>query len=122
MKLAAVKESIGPVFGSLVLHGAMMSVGEPDATGELLRKVRGLVGSGVPIVGTLDLHANVTRRMVQQATALIGYQTAPHIDMYEAGQSAARVLAGVILGEVQPTVAVERLPMIVPPENSTHTE
>ncbi|MGC9346638.1 MAG: M81 family metallopeptidase, partial [Anaerolineae bacterium] len=101
-------------------HGAMMSQQTPDATGEVLARVRALVGPGVPVVGTLDLHANVTARMVREATALIGYHTAPHVDMFETGQQAARVLVGTIEGDMSPTPALVRLPMILPPENSTH--
>lgn len=104
----------------LVLHGAMMVEGTPDATGEILAQVRALVGPDVPVVGTLDLHANVTARMVRQATALIGYHTAPHVDMFEAGRKAAQLLLGCIRGEVQPVTALVRLPMLLPPENSTH--
>jgi len=111
----------GPLDGVLlVLHGAMMSQETPDATGEVLSQVRALVGLHVPVVGTLDLHANVTQRMVDEATALIGYHTAPHVDMYEAGQTAARLLVGTVRGEISPTAALVRLPMILPPENSTH--
>jgi microcystin degradation protein MlrC len=111
----------GPLDGILlVLHGAMMSQETPDATGKVLRSVRSLVGKDVPIVGTLDLHANVTEQMVEQATALIGYHTVPHIDMYEAGAKAARVLVDTVLGNLTPVTALVRLPMLVPPENSTH--
>jgi len=106
----------------LVLHGAMMAEGEPDATGEVLRAVRELVGPHVPIVGTLDLHANVTTRMVREATALIGYHTAPHVDAYETGQSAARILLDTMRGKVRPAMALERLPLIVPAENARHTD
>ena len=110
-----------PVNGVLlVLHGAMMSEDEPDATGEILRGVRALVGDLVPLVGTLDLHANVTERMVQQASALIGYHTAPHVDMLETGARGARLLVDTVRGAVSPTMAVTRLPMILAPENSTH--
>ena len=104
----------------LVLHGSMMAEDLPDATGEVLAQVRALVGPDLPVVGTLDLHANVTPRMVSQATALIGYQTAPHVDMYETGQRAARLLAATIRGEVRPTMAQVRLPMILPTEHATH--
>lgn len=122
-ELIARIEAAKPLDGVvLVLHGAMMVQGEPDGTGELLRRVRAAVGPDVPVVGTLDLHANVTRRMVAEASALIGYHTAPHIDMYEAGLVAAQVLVGAVRGELNPTAAVVRLPMIVPPEQSTHTE
>jgi microcystin degradation protein MlrC len=82
--------------------------------------VRALVGPEVPIVGTLDLHANVTERMAREATALIGYHTAPHVDMYETGQKAALVLLATVSGELHPTSSVVRLPMLLPPENSTH--
>ena len=104
----------------LILHGAMMAQETPDATGEVLAQVRALVGPGVPVVGTLDLHANVTVRMVREATALIGYHTAPHVDMFETGQKAAHVLVETIRGDLAPTTALVRLPMLLPPENSTH--
>ncbi len=110
--------SVGGVL--LVLHGAMMTECEPDATAALLERLRNIVGPDVPIVGTLDLHANVTRRMAQEATALIGYHTAPHVDMYEAGQKAVQVLVTTIQGHLAPTSALVRLPMLLPPENSTH--
>ncbi len=114
-------EAALPVDGVLlVLHGAMMAEETPDATGEILRRVRALVGPGVPVVGTLDLHANVTARMVREATVLVGYQTAPHVDMYQVGSRAARLLLATMRGEISPTMALVRLPMILPPENSTH--
>jgi microcystin degradation protein MlrC len=120
-ELLARIEAAQPVNGVLlVLHGAMMSDEVPDATGYVLSRVRALVGPDVPIVGTLDLHANVTERMVREATALIGYHTAPHVDMYETGQKAAQVLLATLAGDVQPAAAVVRLPMLLPPENSTH--
>lgn len=110
-----------PVDGVLlVLHGAMMAEDTPDATGEILKRTRKLVGPDLPVVGTLDLHANLTNRMVIEATALVGYQTAPHVDMYQAGIRAAELLLGTIRGEISPTMALVRLPMILPPENSTH--
>jgi len=120
-ELLAALKAAGPVDGVLlVLHGAMMSQETPDATGEVLERVRALVGPDVLIVGTLDLHANVTARMVAEATALIGYHTAPHVDMYETGQKAAQVLVSAIQGEINPTTSLVRLPMLLPPENSTH--
>jgi microcystin degradation protein MlrC len=115
-----IEESL-PVDGVLlVLHGAMMAENESDATGDILEQVRTLVGPDIPIVGTLDLHANVTQRMVDRATALIGYHTAPHVDMYETGQKAAQVLIAILQHRLSPTTALVRLPMLLPPENSTH--
>jgi microcystin degradation protein MlrC len=104
----------------LVLHGAMMAQGEPDATGAILERVRACVGPDVPVVGTLDLHANVTARMVREATALVGYHTAPHVDMAATGERAAHLLVAAIAGRIAPTSALVRLPMLLPPENSTH--
>ena len=110
-----------PVDGILlVLHGAMMADGLPDATGEILGRVRALVGPKVPVVGTLDLHANVTERMVREATALIGYHTTPHVDQRETGERAARLLLEVVRGQVSPTTALVRLPLNFTHENCTH--
>jgi len=110
-----------PVDGVLlVLHGAMMSDRTPDATGEVLSSVRSLVGPDVPIVGTLDLHANVTAKMLTKATALVGYHTAPHVDQYATGERAGRLLLEVLNGQVRPTQALVRMPMILPPEHSSH--
>ena len=87
----------GPLDGVyLDLHGAATAEGFEDAEGELLRRVRAVVGRDVPIVTSLDLHANVTQQMVEQSDALVAYRTYPHIDMEETGRRAARVLDGLI--------------------------
>src|SRR3954447_24021015 len=69
----------------LDLHGAMVSEHLDDGEGELLRRIRELLGPRVPVVVTLDYHANVTPLMVAAADALIGYRTYPHIDMADTG-------------------------------------
>src|SRR5215212_9391048 len=113
----------GPFDGVLlVLHGAMSSESYEDATGEILRAARVAVGPEMPLVATLDLHANVTRQMVDQAGALVGYHTAPHIDLYETGQRAMRLLSRMVRGLARPAAALRRLPMIVPAENGRTTE
>ena len=76
----------------LDLHGAMVTETHDDGEGELLRRVREAVGSRVPIAASLDLHANVTRAMVEHADALVAYRTYPHVDMADAGARAARLL------------------------------
>src|SRR4029077_6745872 len=63
----------------LALHGSLAAEGAPDVEGEVLDALRGLLGPDVPLVATLDLHANVTERMVRAADALVLYHTAPHI-------------------------------------------
>ncbi len=76
----------------LDLHGAMVVETYDDGEGELLRRVREAVGPRVPVVASLDLHANVTRAMFERADALVAYRTYPHVDMAETGARAARVL------------------------------
>ncbi len=106
----------------LALHGAQCVERQDDAEGYLLARVRAALGLRVPIVVTLDLHANVTRRMVESATAIAGYHTYPHIDMFETGQKAARLALRILGGEVQPTMVMRKIPMITNAENmqSTH--
>src|SRR5579872_7226160 len=77
----------------LDLHGAMVSEYYDDGEGELLRHVRQVIGTDLPLVASLDLHANVTPEMVHHADALIAYRTYPHVDMADTGRAAARHLA-----------------------------
>jgi microcystin degradation protein MlrC len=76
----------------LDLHGAALCVSFPDAEGELLRRVRAIVGSDLPITISLDPHANLTRQMVELVDAAVPFRTYPHIDMREAGAQAMRLL------------------------------
>jgi microcystin degradation protein MlrC len=76
----------------LDLHGAMVAETFDDGEGEILRRVRETVGPRVPVVASLDLHANVTRAMIERADALVAYRTYPHIDMADTGARAARLL------------------------------
>ena len=83
----------GPVDGVyLDLHGAMVTEHLDDGEGELLARVRRVVGPRVPVVASLDLHANLTRAMMTQADGFAAYRTYPHIDMAAAGARAARLL------------------------------
>lgn len=125
----------------LVLHGAMVAEGIPDAAsssqqhtrlvgqrddgaadveGELLRRVRALIGHK-PLVATFDIHANLSAEMVEQADVLIGYDTYPHVDVYERGVEAARVMARILCGEIRPTAAFEALPLLSVPQ-AQHTD
>ena len=76
----------------LDLHGAMVAEHHEDGEGELLRRIRALVGDKMPIVTSLDYHTNLTPEMVQHASAMIGYRTYPHIDMADTGSRAAQLL------------------------------
>ena len=105
----------------LALHGAQTAEGVDDVAGALLASARRVLGGAVPIVVTLDLHANVTCAIATQATALVGYHTYPHIDLYETGVKAARLLLQTLAGRASPVMAFRKLPMIVPAENMQTT-
>ena len=93
----------GPVDGVLLaLHGAMVTERDRDGDGLLLESARRVVGSETPIVSTLDLHANISQRMVDAADLLIGYDTYPHVDMSDRAVEACSVLASLIRGEIVP--------------------
>ncbi len=76
----------------LDLHGAMVTEASQDGEGELLRRLRDRVGPDLPIVVSLDLHANVTPEMVELADGLVIYRTYPHVDMADTGARALRLL------------------------------
>jgi microcystin degradation protein MlrC len=96
----------------LDLHGAMVAEHVEDADGELLRRVRALVGSRTPIVASLDFHANVSELMVSQATALVAYRTYPHTDMSDSGVRALRGLSRI--GDSPVTARLRQLPFLIP--------
>jgi microcystin degradation protein MlrC len=96
----------------LDLHGAMVAEHIDDADGELLRRIRALVGARTPIVASLDFHANVSELMIGQATALVAYRTYPHTDMSESGVRALRVLAQI--GDSTVTARIRQLPFLIP--------
>ncbi len=97
----------------LQLHGAMVTEDHDDGEGEILAAIRTEVGDDVPVVATVDLHANVTERMVQKATALIGYDTNPHVDGRERGEEALSCIERVICREIEP-VMVRAQPPLMP--------
>ncbi len=94
-------------------HGAMITTANTDPDGEIFAAVRAIVGPDVPVVATLDLHGNVSDRMVQSADAIVAYQTNPHVDMLERGRDAAGILHELFAG-MRPDVAFIRLPLIPP--------
>ncbi len=102
----------------LALHGALVSEGAPDVEGEVLEAVRAVLGPHVPLVATLDLHANVTERMVRAADALVLFHTAPHIDVFETGQRGAAVLRRILVHGARPVTAFQKVSMVVPAERA----
>jgi len=109
----------GPLDGLLVsLHGAMTADEHPDVEGDLLEALRGVVGEQMPLVATLDLHAHVTPKMVQHASTLVTFHTAPHIDVFETGVRGAAVLRRILVEGVRPVTAFARIPMVPPAERA----
>jgi microcystin degradation protein MlrC len=102
----------------LALHGSLVSEAEPDVEGYLLEQVRQLVGPAVPIVASLDLHANLTPRMVTAADALVLYHTAPHIDVMDTGRRAAHVLRRILIEGAKPVSAFVKMPLVLPVERA----
>ena len=101
----------GPVDGVLLdMHGAMVVEGIEDGDGDFIESVRNAVGRECPIVVTFDLHGNHTRRRVAAATAIIGFDTYPHVDMAERGREAADLIVRAVRGEVRPVMALRQMP------------
>jgi microcystin degradation protein MlrC len=98
----------------LDLHGAMVTEHLDDGEGEILQRVRKVIGKGLPLVVSLDLHANVTPQMVEHADALIAYRTYPHIDMADTGRAAAKHLALLLSTKQKFAKAFRQLPFLIP--------
>ena len=98
----------------LDLHGAAMAEHVPDSEGELLARIRGCVGPDLPIVASVDLHANVTEQMLSLADGLMAYRTYPHVDMLDTGQRAADLLARRFDAGVKAHLYGRRLPFLIP--------
>ncbi len=105
-----------PVDGVFLdLHGAAVAAHLDDAEGELLARVRAVIGPAVPLVATLDLHANVSERMLALADAFAVYRTYPHVDMRATGRRAARTLAMLLApGAPRLHTGHRRLPYLLP--------
>ena len=107
-----------PIHGIfLSLHGAAVAEKIDDLDGYLLKRVRTRIGKKIPIVATLDYHANVTPDMVNDASVLISYNTYPHVDMAERGEEAGHVLAGIFQSGQVPNSSFKRVPLVTSPIN-----
>ena len=102
-----------PVDGVLLqLHGAAAVEDIDDLEGDLIMAVREVVGANVPIVATLDLHANVTPEMVHHADALVAWETYPHRDSFSTGERGAKLLLDTLDGKCKPKMAMGKVPVI----------
>lgn len=111
--LARLSEVKGSINGILLgLHGAMVAEHTEDGEGELLERIRAIVGPDIPIGITLDPHANVTERMAKLANIIVAYKTYPHVDMRDCGVQAAEILQRAMTGEIRPVTLREAPPML----------
>ena len=104
----------------LCLHGAMVTEHYEDGEGILLEALRKAVGPEVPIVATLDLHANVTQKMMDNATALFAYRCNPHTDTYETGLRASKCLHDTMEGRIRPVMGWSRQDLLLPVTPTEH--
>ncbi len=106
----------------LALHGSLVGDRHPDVEGEILQAVRELIGPGVPLVATLDLHAFVTPAMIAAADALVLFHTIPHVDVQSTGRRSAEVLRKILLAGAKPTIAWQPVPVVLPAEVANSEE
>ena len=105
----------GPLDGVyLDLHGAMVTEHLDDGEGEILARVRKVIGPDVPLVASLDLHANVTPEMIDHADALVAYRKYPHTDMADTGRASAKHLALLLNSKQRFAKAFRQLPFLIP--------
>jgi microcystin degradation protein MlrC len=103
-----------PVDACLVIpHGAGVSEEFPDMDGHWLSKVREIVGDKIPIIGTLDLHANVSKLMVASTNALVAYKQNPHVDMRQRGVESAKLLVNLLNGKTKPVQVLVQVPLAI---------
>ena len=111
--LSSLKETpaVDAVYFSL--HGAMSAANEADPEGYLLAETRKILGESIPIVISLDLHGVLTDRMLQHVNALTVFHTYPHVDFFDTGVRAAKLLLKILDEEVNPVIAKVNIPALV---------
>ncbi|QGQ95568.1 M81 family peptidase [Paenibacillus psychroresistens] len=99
-----------------ILHGAMVAEGFPDVEGEIIRRIREKIGYVKPVAITLDLHANISRLMVENVDILVGYDTYPHVDAYERGMEAVHLLTRTLRKEIKPVCSLAQPRLLIVPQ------
>jgi microcystin degradation protein MlrC len=97
----------------LALHGAMVAQSHLDADGEVLARLRRAVGPDLPIAVTLDLHGNLSQRLIDHCDLAVAYRTCPHVDQRECGRRAAALLVRRLRGEIRPCQALAKPPLLL---------
>lgn len=114
-EVAKAIDTHGPVDAVFMdVHGAMVAQNHPDGEGDLMALIRAKVGPEIPVVAPLDLHANITKQMIRHATVLLPYNAYPHVDVYDTGMAAAKLLDGTLQGEITPKMACRQIHFQLP--------
>ena len=95
------------------MHGAMAAVNELDPEGAMLAHARKVLGEDIPIVTSMDLHGIMTERMLEHSNAIVVYHTYPHVDQFETGERAARLLMRLLREDIKPVTVRVRVPALV---------
>lgn len=105
---------IGPVDAAFFsMHGAMQAENDDDPEGYLLQEARRILGENIPFVVSLDLHGILTDRMLRHSDAVVAYHTYPHVDFFETGARAAKLLTKILLHGARPVTARVKIPALV---------
>lgn len=106
-------KTAGDIDGVLLhLHGAMVVESFDDPEGQIFKSIRETAGRKIPLVSTLDLHANISKAMVDEADVLVGYDCYPHTDRYDRGLEAAKIMVDILQDKIIPTMTIEKPPMM----------
>lgn len=115
--LAGVRKEAGRLDGIyLPLHGAMATKSVNDAEGDLITRIREIVGREMPIAASFDMHANFTAEMERGLDAAVGFKTCPHVDYPETGEAAMEMLCKAMAGEARPTIVHRKVRMMTSAE------
>ncbi|NIA06481.1 MAG: hypothetical protein GWP14_02395 [Actinobacteria bacterium] len=103
-------------------HGALSALDCDDVEGDLLVELRREHPEKLPIAISLDMHANITRLMMDSVDITVGYHTCPHLDLEETGHRAMELLIAMVYGKTHPVMAWSKVPMVVPADRHNHSE
>lgn len=106
----------------LAVHGAAVAEDHRDADGYWLGRVRSELNRSLPIIATLDAHANLSQAMVSACDALVAYRTNPHLDQRARGIEAARMMTRTLSGQIRPTMAAAFPPIAINIERQCTSE
>ena len=101
----------------IALHGACVAEGCDSVDSYLVEKIKNTLDPKIPIMISLDLHANITKSLQKNTNAIVGYKTCPHTDTYKTGKSVARLMIKYLKKNIDPKIIYKKIPMITQAEN-----